>query len=236
MDVYVRLSARSAEEAFRSARGVGGGAGFALDADLVTGLGAALVGALDELGPVMVVAAVSGAPEVVGTTAARLARLGAVWVTVAAAAGAEATRAAVDAVAGTGCGIVVHTLGVGLDEAAVGTLTGSTRGRMVSRLAASAAGAGAAAARPLRNACITSCCARRKLSIVMSRAKRAYTARECDNTMTKQHSCLSASPTFSFPKRPQSTWASSPGSVSMRKKASVRPVGRTSRTYRFTGS
>jgi len=145
MDVYVRLSARSAEEAFRSARGIGGGAGFALDADLVTGLGAALVGALDELGPVMVVAAVSGAPEVVGTTAARLARLGAVWVTVAAAAGAEATRAAVDAVAGTGCGIVVHTLGVGLDEAAVGTLTGSTRGRMVSRLAASAAGAGAAA-------------------------------------------------------------------------------------------
>ena len=55
-------------------------------------------------------------------------------------------------------------------------------------------------------------------------------------TMTKQHSWRSASPTFSFPKRPQSTCASSPGSVSMRKKASARVVGRTSRTYRFTAS
>ncbi len=56
MDVYVRISARSGEEAFASARAVGGGAGFALDADVVTGVGPALVGALDELGPVLVVA------------------------------------------------------------------------------------------------------------------------------------------------------------------------------------
>ena len=145
MDIYVRLSGGSAEEAFGSARAVGADAGFAVDDDLVTGVGPAIVSALDELGPVFVAAVVSGSPVIVGATLARISRFGATWVTVAASAGSEAVGAAVAAVAGTGCRVAVHTIPVGLDEAAVGSLAGSTRGRLVSRLATVAAAAGAAA-------------------------------------------------------------------------------------------
>lgn len=143
MDVYVRLSTRSAEEAFASARTIGGDAGFAVDADLVTGVGPAIVSALDGLGPVFVAAVVSGSPTIVGATISRLARLGATWVTVAGSAGPQAVAAAVAGVAGTGCSVAVHTIPIGLDDATVATLTGSTRGKQVSRLAAVAAASGA---------------------------------------------------------------------------------------------
>ncbi len=144
MDVYVRLSTRSAEEAFASARTIGGDAGFAVDADLVTGVGPAIVSALDQLGPVFVAAVVSGSPTIVGATISRLARFGATWVTVAGSAGPKAVAAAVAGVAGTSCSVAVHTIPVSLDDATVATLTGSTRGKQVSRLAAVAADAGAA--------------------------------------------------------------------------------------------
>jgi orotidine-5'-phosphate decarboxylase len=143
VEVYVRLSGRTAEEAFLAAREIGGAAGFAIDVDLVAGIGPALVSALDELGPVMVLGGLSGPPPLVAAAAGRLARLGASWVTVSALAGATAVAAAVEAVAGTGCGIAAATLSVGLDATEVTSLTGTSRGRLVSRLAAAAAGAGA---------------------------------------------------------------------------------------------
>lgn len=143
MEVYLRLSGRSAEEAFVQAKEIGGGVGLAVDVDLVSGIGPALVSALDELGPVMVLAALSGAPGQVGVAAARLARLGASWITVSALAGPAAVEAAVAAVAGTGCGVAVSTVPPGVDSAAVAVLTGSSRGRLVSRMAKVADGAGA---------------------------------------------------------------------------------------------
>jgi len=143
VDLFVRLSGRSAEEAFVAARGIGSAAGFAVDVDLVTGIGPALVSALDELGPVLVLAALVGPAPAVGAAAGRLARLGASWVTVSAMGGAAPVAAAVAAVSGTGCGIAATTLATGLEPAEVASLTGSTRGRLVSRLAEVAAGAGA---------------------------------------------------------------------------------------------
>jgi len=143
VELFVRLTGRSAEEAFVAARGVGSTAGFAVDVDLVSGIGPALVSALDELGPVLVLAALSGPAPAVGAAAGRLARLGASWVTVSALGGAAAVAAAVAAVSGTGCGIAATTIAAGLEPGEVASLTGSTRGRLVSRLADVAAGAGA---------------------------------------------------------------------------------------------
>ena len=143
MDVYVRLSGRTAEEAYLTAKGLRHAAGFAVDIDLVTGIGPAVVSALDELGPVMVLAALLGAPGQMAAAAGRLARLGASWITVAAVAGGEAMAAAVEAVSGMGCGVAAATLPAGLEAAEVAALTGATRGRLVSRLAAAAVAAGA---------------------------------------------------------------------------------------------
>lgn len=143
MELFVRISGRTAEEAFVSARAVGGAAGFAIDVDLVAGIGPALVSALDELGPVMVLASLSGPAPAVGAAAGRLARLGASWVTVSALGGAAAVAGATAAVSGTGCAIAATTLAAGMTPAEVASLTGSTRGHLVSRLTAIAAGAGA---------------------------------------------------------------------------------------------
>jgi hypothetical protein len=119
VEVYLRLSGRSAEEAYVQAKEIAGGVGLAVDVDLVSGIGPALVSALDELGPVMVLAALSGPPGQVGVAAGRIARLGASWLTVSALAGPAAVEAAVAAVAGTGCGVAVSTVPPGVDSAAV---------------------------------------------------------------------------------------------------------------------
>jgi orotidine-5'-phosphate decarboxylase len=139
---YVRLNARTAEEAYLQAKSWAGAAGTALDAALLFGAGPAVVGALDELGPVIVLTPLTGSPVTVATAAERLARFGASWITVAANAGGEAMRAAVAAVTGAGCRVAVETLPGGLDDAAAAALVGSARGRHVSRLAAAAAAAG----------------------------------------------------------------------------------------------
>lgn len=141
---YLRLGGSSAEGAVLAARAAGPGVGFAVDADLLAAVGPAVVSALDEVGPVLVGSALSGTPPVVGAAAARFGRLGASWITVASLAGAEAVRSAVAGVAGTGCRVVVETMGTTLGDAEVSALTGVARGRLVSRLAAMAAGAGAA--------------------------------------------------------------------------------------------
>ena len=51
----------------------------------------------------------------------------------------------------------------------------------------------------------------------VSRKKRAYRARLCESTSTKQESVREALPTCTLPKWPQSTWACSPGSVLSRR-------------------
>ncbi|MFY2556697.1 hypothetical protein ACN469_03610 [Corallococcus terminator] len=62
------------------------------------------------------------------------------------------------------------------------------------------------------------------------RKKRAYMARQWPSTRTKQESVLLAWPTATLPKLPQSTCASSPGSVVRRRKASAAGCGRVLRT------
>ena len=139
---YVRLSARTAEEGYLQAKSWAGAAGTAIDAALLFGAGPAVIGALDELGPVIVLTPLTGSPVAVGVAAERLARFGASWITVAANAGGEVMGAAVAAVAGAGCRVAVETLPVGLDDAATAALVGSGRGRHISRLAGVAAAAG----------------------------------------------------------------------------------------------
>lgn len=139
---YVRLDARTAEEAYLQAKSWAGTAGTAIDSALLFGAGPAVIGALDELGPVLVIPPLSGSPAAVGAAAERLARFGASWITVASNAGVEAMGAAVTAVTGAGCRVAVETLPVGIDDAAAAALIGSARGRHVSRLVAAAAGAG----------------------------------------------------------------------------------------------
>ncbi len=143
VEAYVRVSARTAEDAVREVRGWSGRAGAALDAGLIMGVGPAVVAALDEIGPVAVLFPLSGPPQAVAAAASRLARFGAAWVTVAAPAGGDAITAAVEAVAGTGARIAVETLPVAVDDSAAAALIGSTRGRLVSRMAVAAAAAGA---------------------------------------------------------------------------------------------
>ncbi|HAX82046.1 MAG TPA: hypothetical protein DCY40_05730 [Actinobacteria bacterium] len=142
VESYVRLDARTAEEGYLQAKSWAGAAGAAIDSALLFGVGPAVIGALDELGPVLVIPPLSGSPAAVGAAAERLARFGASWITVASNSGVEAMRAAVAAVAGAGCRVAVETLPVGIDDAAAAALVGSARGRHVSRLVAAGAGAG----------------------------------------------------------------------------------------------
>jgi hypothetical protein len=141
---YVRLDARGAEEAYLQAKSWAGSAGSAIDAGLLFGVGPAVVAALDELGPVFVLAPISGPPRTVGAAVERLVRLGASWVTVAATAGGPALQAAVEAAGTAGCRVAVETVPVGIDTAAAAALFGGPRGKQVSRLAALGAGTGVA--------------------------------------------------------------------------------------------
>lgn len=142
---FVRMPGRSAEDAVRRSRTMGNGYGFAVDVDLLAVAGPAIVAALDEQGPVIVMSPLTGSPERVGAAAARLARYGAAWVAVDAAAGSAVIAAAVAGVAGTGCGVAAATLPPHADDVVVAATHGTTRGKVVARLARVAAGAGASA-------------------------------------------------------------------------------------------
>jgi hypothetical protein len=139
---YIRLEARSAEEGYLQAKTWAGAAGTAIDAALLLGVGPAVVAALDDLGPVLVLAPLSGSAGAVGGAAERLVRLGASWITVAATAGVGAMQAAVAAAGAAGCRVCAETLPVGLSDAAAAALLGGARGKHVSRLATAAATAG----------------------------------------------------------------------------------------------
>ena len=145
VEAFVRVTGVSAEEAVRRARTWSGRAGSAVDAALLIEAGPAVIAALDETGPVFALLPLSGSPATVGRAAARLARYGASWVTVAATAGSGAIKAAVSAVAGTGARVVVETLPIGANDAAATAIAAMSRGKLVSRLAALAASAEAAA-------------------------------------------------------------------------------------------
>lgn len=144
MDAFVRVTGASAEDVVRRARSWAGRAGSAIDGAVLMEAGPAVIAALDETGPVLVLMPISGAPETVARAAARLARYGAAWVTVAATAGSKAIGAAVNAVAGTGARIVVETVPVGVDEAGATAIAAMSRGKLVSRLATLAGSTGAA--------------------------------------------------------------------------------------------
>ena len=140
----MRVSGVSAEEAVRRARTWSGRAGCAVDAAVLIEAGPAVIAALDETGPVLALMPLSGSPATVARAAARLARYGASWVTVAATAGSGAIKAAVKAVAGTGARVVVETLPIGANDAAATAIAAMSRGKLVSRLAVLAASADAA--------------------------------------------------------------------------------------------
>jgi orotidine-5'-phosphate decarboxylase len=134
------VSARSAEEAVRSAMALGEVDGFVVGAELIMGPGPAIVSALAGLGPVMVLAGLHGDTASAAAAATRLADYGATWVTVQAKDGPDL----VAAVAAAGVRVVAVTLRPGQGDAEVAALRlGQSRGRTVSRLAELAAGAGA---------------------------------------------------------------------------------------------
>lgn len=143
---FARLGVRTAEEAFRAARDAGPGLGFAVDIDLLVQAGPAVVALLDECGPVLVTASLSGGPDRVGPAVHRLVRHGAAWVTIDAASGPETIAAAVAATAGTGCRVAVATVPDHLDDAGTTAIHGVSRGRLVARFARMGGVAGAAAA------------------------------------------------------------------------------------------
>jgi orotidine-5'-phosphate decarboxylase len=134
------VSARSAEEAVRSAMALGEVDGLVVGAELIMGPGPAIVSALAGLGPVMVLAGLHGDTASAAAAATRLADYGATWVTVQAKDGPDL----VAAVAAAGVRVVAVTLRPGQGDAEVAALRlGQSRGRTVSRLAELAAGAGA---------------------------------------------------------------------------------------------
>jgi orotidine-5'-phosphate decarboxylase len=144
--LLVRLPGRSAEEAARAAQATTGVAGYAVGPDLLAGPGAAAVGALSRIGSIAVLWAAHGDAGDVAAVCASLAGYGARWVAVHASAGEEAMAAGVEAVAATDTEVVAWTLDAGLDDSQVtGLGVGRSRGRVVSRLAASAGRAGAGA-------------------------------------------------------------------------------------------
>lgn len=140
---FARLSGRSGEEAVRRSREAPSGCGFAVDIDLLAQTGPAIVAALDEQGPVLVLAPLAGTPDRVAAAATRLARFGAAWIVVAATVGDAALRAAVESVSGTGCGVAAVTVPVHADDALVTATMGMTRGKAVARLSRLAVAAGA---------------------------------------------------------------------------------------------
>lgn len=140
---FARLPGRSGEEAVRRSREAPAGCGFAVDIDLLAQTGPAIVAALDEQGPVLVLVPLTGAPDRVAAAATRLARFGAAWVVVAATAGETAIRSAVDAVSGTGCGVAAATVPGHADDALVTATMGMTRGKAVARLSRVAVASGA---------------------------------------------------------------------------------------------
>lgn len=143
-EIFVRVSVAGAGEAIRAARDWSGRAGCAVDASLLIEAGPAIVAALDETAPpVLVLMPLSGPATAVGRAAIRLARYGASWVTVTGTVGAAGIKAAVAAAAGSGARVAVETLPASVDEAAATALAAMSRGKLVSRIASLAAANGA---------------------------------------------------------------------------------------------
>jgi orotidine-5'-phosphate decarboxylase len=133
------LPGRTAEDAVRAASALAGAAGFVVAGDLLAGPGPAVISALRASGDVLVLAGLHGDPGQAAAAADRLRGYGATWVTVQAADG----PGLVEAVAGTGVGVVARTLGHGQDDSTAARIGGRSRGKAVSRLAELAVGAGA---------------------------------------------------------------------------------------------
>lgn len=146
--IIVALDVPTAEAAVRLARlvrpVVGG---FKVGLELLMGPGPAVVGVVADLGlPVFCDAKLHDIPTTVRGSAQQLARLGARWVSVHAAGGAEQIEAAVEGlgVGGRDAGVLAVTVLTSMDDvmlAAIGVR--DTAGRQVSRLSRLAAAAGA---------------------------------------------------------------------------------------------
>lgn len=145
--ILVALDLRTAEDAVRMARDlapyVGG---FKVGLGLLFGPGPATVAAVAEVGkPVFADAKLHDIPSQVERASRRLAALGARWVTAHASGGVAMLEAAVEgsAAASTGTGILAVTVLTSLGATDVERLApGSSPGRMTSRLAKTADGAG----------------------------------------------------------------------------------------------
>jgi len=142
--IWAILPTRSAEDAVRTAAGCAGRCGVAVTQALLAGPGPAVVAALAAVAPVMVLAGLHGDPADAALAARRLVEYGAAWVTVQAVDGLEVMSSIVDAVGGER--VMAVTVRPGLDDAALASARlGESRGRVVSRLASSAADSGVGA-------------------------------------------------------------------------------------------
>lgn len=138
--ILALLPGRSAEEAVRTASGLEGADGVVVGPELLAGPGPAALSALEGAGEVLVLAGLHGDPVRAAGAARRYSAFGATWVTVQAIDG----PGLVGAVVASGAGVVAVTLRHGQDDAEAAAIVGRSRGRAVSRLAETAAGAGAA--------------------------------------------------------------------------------------------
>lgn len=142
--LWAIVPSRSAEEAVRGAESFIGRFGVVVTPGLLAGPGPAVVAALAAQAPVIALAGVHGDPGDAALAARRLVDYGASWVTVQAVDGIEVMASVVDAVGGGH--VMALTLRPGLDDAATASSRlGDSRGRVVSRLAASAAECGVGA-------------------------------------------------------------------------------------------
>ena len=139
--LWAVLPTRSAEAAVRTATACSGRCGVVVTAALLAGPGPSVVAALARVAPVIVLAGLHGEPADAAMAARRLVEYGAARVSVQAVDGAETMAAVTEAVGGDR--VLAVTLRPGLDDAGVaGARLGDSRGRVVSRLAATAAAAG----------------------------------------------------------------------------------------------
>jgi orotidine-5'-phosphate decarboxylase len=139
--VWAVLPHRSAEDAVRAAKALGDGCGLVVTPALTAGPGPAVVAALAAIGPVLVLAGLHGDAADAAVAGQRLVEYGASWVSVEVV-GGPGLAGAVTAAIGGGRALAV-TLWPGVDDAtAAATRLGTSRGRVVSRLAAVASDAG----------------------------------------------------------------------------------------------